>query len=84
MYVFISAHCKNTDNGTVLAICKVTLREKEKKMRVENYNLKANNGKHARVATKAILNNGQEILFTEKMSKKEAIRNAQYQIKKGL
>lgn len=48
-------------------------------MRVENYNLVATNGRHIRKATKVIYDDGKEIRFVEKVSKKEAIRNAIYQ-----
>lgn len=43
-------------------------------MKVENYKLTASNGKHIRIATKVILDNGEEIRFIERLSKKEAIR----------
>jgi hypothetical protein len=51
-------------------------------MIVQNYTLKAANGKHIRIATKVILPNGEEIKFTEKMSKKEALRNVEYELKR--
>jgi hypothetical protein len=44
-------------------------------MKAENYNLKNQNG-HLRVAAKVILDNGREIRFMDKLSKKEAVRNA--------
>lgn len=49
-------------------------------MKVTNYQLKAANGKNIRIATMVTLSNGQEIKFVERMSKKEAIRNAEYQL----
>jgi hypothetical protein len=53
-------------------------------MTVKNYTLKAANGKHVRVATMVVLDNGKEIKFMEKMSKKEAIRNAQFYMDREL
>lgn len=50
-------------------------------VKIENYNLKASNGCHIRVATKVIFQNGDEIKFTEKMTKREAIKNAEYQMR---
>jgi len=49
--------------------------------KIENYNLKTSNGRHIRVATKVVFQNGHEIKFTEKMTKREAIKNAEYQIR---
>jgi hypothetical protein len=43
-------------------------------MTIETYNLKAANGRHIRRATKAILDDGSEIRFTELMTKAEAER----------
>lgn len=45
-------------------------------MKIETYNLKAGNGKQVRMATKVVLDNGQEIKFMEKMSKREALNQA--------
>jgi hypothetical protein len=45
-------------------------------MQVENYQLQASNGKNVRTATKVVLANGQEITFTERLTKKQAIRSA--------
>lgn len=45
-------------------------------MRVETYNLKASNGNHIRKATKVIMDDGEVIEFMEKMSNKEARRQA--------
>jgi len=53
-------------------------------MKVENYNLISSNGHHIRKATKVIFDDGEEIRFIDKVSKKEAIRNALYQINKRL
>ena len=49
-------------------------------MKVESYKLYASNGRYIRTATKVILNDGKEIKFLDKMSKKEAIKNAQTQL----
>lgn len=43
-------------------------------MKISTYQLIAVNGKPIRKATKVILNNGKEIKFMERMTKKEAIR----------
>ena len=43
---------------------------------VRNYNLKARNGRHIRIATMAILPSGEEMRFMEKMSKRAAVKNA--------
>lgn len=53
-------------------------------MKVENYSFKASNGKHARMATRVILDNGKVIEFTEKMSKREAINQAKERAAKEL
>ena len=45
-------------------------------IRVETFNLKARNGRHIRKATKVIFPSGYEIRFTERMSKREALRQA--------
>lgn len=47
---------------------------------VKTYALKASNGRHIRMATKVVLPDGQEVRFIDKMSKKEAIENAKYQM----
>ena len=46
--------------------------------KVQTYNLTANNGKHIRQATKVVFANGQEFAFTEKLSKKEALKQAKF------
>lgn len=51
-------------------------------MTVSNYNLQTSSGKHIRVATQVTLPNGQVIRFAEKLTRKEAIRNAQAQIER--
>jgi hypothetical protein len=50
---------------------------------VKSYNLQASNGRHIRVATKVVFADGREIRFIEKMSKRDALRNAQFQIEHG-
>ena len=40
---------------------------------ISNYNLKASNGSHIRVATKVTMRDGSEIRFNEHMSKRQAI-----------
>jgi hypothetical protein len=52
-------------------------------MKVENYHLHASNGKHIRIATKVILEDGREIRFLERLSKKQAIRSAQFEISRS-
>jgi hypothetical protein len=47
---------------------------------VTTYNLTASNGRHIRKATKVTFDNGQEVKFTEKMTKGEAIEQAKRQI----
>jgi hypothetical protein len=47
--------------------------------KVTDYNLKASNGKHIRKATMVTFEDGTVIRFTEKMSKAEAIRQAEIQ-----
>jgi hypothetical protein len=49
-------------------------------MKFETYNLTAANGRHIRQATKAILDDGTEIRFTEKMTKAEAVRAVEQQL----
>lgn len=44
--------------------------------RVETYNLRASNGSHIRKATKVVFSDGTEVKFIERMSKREAIRQA--------
>ena len=48
-------------------------------MKVETYKLTAGNGKHIRLATKVTRDDGTEIKFMEKLSKKEAIEQANRQ-----
>jgi uncharacterized protein YegP (UPF0339 family) len=45
-------------------------------MTVTTCNLKASNGKHIRKATVVRCNNGTVITFTERLSNKEAVRQA--------
>lgn len=61
-----------------------TLNERHTKMtaKVETYELKTATGKHIRKATKVTLDNGTVIKFTERMSKRDALKQAEYQIKK--
>jgi hypothetical protein len=49
-------------------------------MRFETYNLTAANGRHIRQATKAILDDGTEIRFTEKMTRSHAEREVARQL----
>lgn len=51
--------------------------------KVEDYKLLTGSGRYIRKATKVILKNGKEISFIEKLGKKEAIKNALYQLNKG-
>jgi hypothetical protein len=51
-------------------------------MTVKNYTLIASNGRKTRVATKVVLSDGTEIKFIERLSKRDAIRNAEYQLGK--
>lgn len=44
--------------------------------RVETYKLTASGGKHIRTATKVTFANGRVIEFTERISKREALRQA--------
>lgn len=46
---------------------------------VENYSLYAANGRRIRTATKVTIN-GQEVRFMERMSKREAIRQAEREL----
>jgi hypothetical protein len=43
---------------------------------VESYNLQASNGRHIRTATRVRFADGRVVSFTEKMSKREALRQA--------
>lgn len=45
--------------------------------KVESYNLTARNGRHIRVATRVVYPNGETVEFTERMSKREALRQAE-------
>ncbi len=45
--------------------------------KVENYSLQTRTGQHIRTATKVIFSDGTEVAFTERMSKREAIRQAE-------
>lgn len=42
--------------------------------KVETYKLHAGNGRYIRQATKVVFADGTEVAFTEKMSKREALR----------
>jgi hypothetical protein len=44
-------------------------------MIVKDYKLIAANGRHIRTATKVILDDGTEIKFTEKLTKREAVES---------
>jgi hypothetical protein len=48
-------------------------------IQIENYNLKASNGNHIRVAT-LVRFNGDEIRFTEKLSKREIVEQLNHQM----
>jgi len=50
---------------------------------VEEYQLLTASGKRVRKATKVIFKNGKEIKFVEKVTKKDAIKNALYQANKN-
>lgn len=43
-------------------------------MRIETYNLTARNGNHIREATKITFDNGKEVRFTEKLTKKQCLK----------
>jgi len=45
-------------------------------IRVETYRLTTRSGRHIRKATKVVFPDGYEIRFTERMSKREALRQA--------
>jgi hypothetical protein len=47
---------------------------------VSTYDLRAGNGKHVRVATQVVINGTTTLKFTEKLSKREAIRQANIQL----
>jgi fructose-specific phosphotransferase system component IIB len=48
---------------------------------VETYEMfSAITGRRIRTATKVILANGEEIRFTERMSKREAVRNVEFEL----
>ncbi len=49
---------------------------------VNTYTLQTSTGRHIRKATEVIFEDGQSIRFTEKMSKAEAIRQAECQMSK--
>lgn len=51
-------------------------------IKVENYKLKTIGGRHIRIATKVIFSDNTEIRFLDKMTKREAIKNAEYQCAK--
>ena len=51
-------------------------------MEAKTYNLTTSTGQHIRKATMVVLDDGREIRFTEKMSKRAAIRNAKYQLER--
>lgn len=52
--------------------------------RVETYNLiAARTNRHIRVATKVVLSDGRVIHFLDRMPKRDALRNAAYQIERG-
>ncbi len=51
-------------------------------MEASSYNLKASNGRHVRIATMVTFDDGRIIRFTERLSKREAIRQAKYQRRK--
>lgn len=53
-------------------------------MKVETYQMIASNGRPIRKATKVVFENGQEVRFTEKMTKQQAIEQGQYQLSKLL
>ena len=49
---------------------------------IQTYQLIAGNGNPIRKATKVILENGEEIRFMDKLSNKEAMKQAAYQLEK--
>lgn len=48
--------------------------------KVEAYRLIAANGRHIRMATQVTLPNGEVIQFIERMSKRDALRNAEFEL----
>lgn len=48
--------------------------------KVETYRLAAANGRRIRVATRVILENGEVINFIERTSKRNALRNAEFEL----
>lgn len=50
------------------------------KMKVAEYEMRASNGKHIRIATKVILEDGSEMRFIDRLSKREALKQATEQI----
>jgi hypothetical protein len=51
-------------------------------MKAETYTLTASNGRKIRTATQVVLSNGRVIRFTERLTKREAIKCAQYQLER--
>ena len=51
------------------------LRNEKMTARVENYKLRLN-GRHTRIATKVTFENGKVVRFTERMSKRQALKQA--------
>ena len=49
---------------------------------VEDYQLLTKSGRKIRKATKVVFKNNKEIKFIEKIGKKDAIKNALYQVNK--
>jgi hypothetical protein len=54
--------------------------EKLVNAKVETYHLHAANGRHIRMATRVILENGEVINFIERTSKRNALRNAEFEL----
>jgi hypothetical protein len=50
---------------------------------VESYILQASNGRRIRTATKVVFADGREIRFIEKMSKRQALKSAAFEIERG-
>jgi predicted nucleic acid-binding protein len=48
--------------------------------KVETYRLTAANGRHIRMATRVVLANGEVINFIDRMSKRDALRNAEFEL----
>jgi hypothetical protein len=57
--------------------------KRETTMKVENYTLTTAAGRKIRTATKVTLPCGRVIRFTELLSKREAVRQAEYQLSRG-